>query len=226
MKTLLIMRHGEASDAASSDFERRLTKHGRASAKATGNELQQRKLLVDGVITSSAFRAVETTHAVLGALHFPLERVAYERILYEQSVDTMLDLLSVTDSLANTLYIVGHNPSVSELATKLSGTPLSFSPGKLVALTFAIEDWREVTRAKGVVAFVIEPSIHQAPLEGETLRAANNFGKEIRTKLESLPLEDQLFSNPAARKAMGRFYQKLGRMAARRYAKLARKHQQ
>ena len=62
---LIIMRHGEASWASSSDFERPLTDEGRREVMATAKQLSN-KIQIDRVLASPYLRAQQTGQIVAG----------------------------------------------------------------------------------------------------------------------------------------------------------------
>ena len=61
MKTLLILRHGEAEQGIPNhDFERSLKKSGEQEAQAAGAEVRRRGIPLDLIISSAALRAQQT----------------------------------------------------------------------------------------------------------------------------------------------------------------------
>src|SRR5689334_7466246 len=72
MKTLLILRHGKSSwhDEKLADYERPLSPRGKESARLIGRLLKKKKLLPDGIVTSTAVRARKTAAKVAKEIDF------------------------------------------------------------------------------------------------------------------------------------------------------------
>jgi phosphohistidine phosphatase len=113
-RRLLLVRHAKAA-AGPVDADRPLTERGARQAAALGAWLAQAGLVPDRVVVSPARRAVETwkrAGASLGEGHQP---VVDERI-YDNTVEALLAAIRETPEGVRTLAVVGHNPSVGELA--------------------------------------------------------------------------------------------------------------
>lgn len=58
----------------------------------------------------------------------------------------------------NTIFVVGHNPQVTEFAKMMTGGAVSKIPALgVVAINFDIEGWNELQEAEGKVDFFIYP---------------------------------------------------------------------
>ncbi len=121
MKHLVIIRHSDAesSSYSSSDFDRKLTDIGREKARLQAKRLKDMNILPDLIITSSAKRALDTTDIIVDVLseNCPIQK---SPLLYEDySTNDFLDLISEISETNNIVYIVGHNPSLSVMASRL-----------------------------------------------------------------------------------------------------------
>ena len=116
-RRLLLIRHTQAGEAPT-DVDRPLTEKGARAAAAIGSWLQQTGVLPDQVILSPARRAVETWDWALAALPPGLQPVVDERI-YTNTVEAVLEAIRESPHEVRTLVVVGHNPSIGELATLL-----------------------------------------------------------------------------------------------------------
>lgn len=117
-RRLVLVRHGQAEQFASDDHSRELTGRGRRSAAASGQWLVSQGLAPDTALVSTATRTRQTwaeIAQVLGAAPEP----AYERALYAADSYEVLDVLRLTPAESQTVLVVGHNPSVSQLGYTL-----------------------------------------------------------------------------------------------------------
>lgn len=132
MRTLVLLRHAKAEHPdVGSDFARRLTTRGAEDAVAAGAWLAATQIHPDLVFCSPAARTRETWTGVARALTDSPE-VRYEQSLYEAGRTEVFDLLRTVPSTVQTVLLIGHNPTVSEVSLLL--IPDSEWDGKQIAL--------------------------------------------------------------------------------------------
>ena len=122
MARITLIRHGKAEMPRidGNDFERGLIQRGIQNAEAVGKSMQAHKLLPDLVLVSPARRTRQTFE--LMSAHWPNQpRVVYEEKLYEVSADTLLRLIFEHGRDAESVAVVGHNPSLVVLLTHFVG---------------------------------------------------------------------------------------------------------
>jgi phosphohistidine phosphatase len=117
-RQLLLIRHAKAERHGEVDIERRLAKRGRADAAAIGRWLTEHGLIPDRIVVSPATRARETWQLAADAAGVTAKPVVDERI-YRNTVDDLLQAVAQTPRGVRTLAIVGHNPSMEDLAVAL-----------------------------------------------------------------------------------------------------------
>jgi phosphohistidine phosphatase len=118
-RTLVILRHAKADRPSGvADVDRPLTDRGHADAAAVGAWLASRGYAPDVVLCSPARRTRQTWHGVALALTGAPE-VRYEPDLYAGGVHAVLSLIAGVPESAGTVLVVGHNPTVSLLSTRL-----------------------------------------------------------------------------------------------------------
>jgi len=116
-RRLLLIRHAQATDA-SPDRQRPLTHHGERAARAVGAWLRDAGLAPDLVLVSVALRAQQTWAAASEALGSGRATDVDERI-YDNTVEALLGVLADVPDDVQTVAVVGHNPSIGELAYAL-----------------------------------------------------------------------------------------------------------
>jgi phosphohistidine phosphatase len=110
---LILWRHAEAEDVASSDLARQLTARGRKQAQASAKWLRAR-LPDDAVILASpATRTVQTAESLTDQY-----RVVRE-IAPDASATDILTAAGWPDGIAPTVVVVGHQPTLGHVAARL-----------------------------------------------------------------------------------------------------------
>ncbi|MGZ4613446.1 MAG: SixA phosphatase family protein, partial [Kineosporiaceae bacterium] len=109
-RRLLLVRHAKAAHGPV-DAERPLTERGRARAAAIGHWLAQSGRVPDRVLVSPARRAVQTWEGAGAALGADPQPVLDPRI-YDNTVEALLAAVRETPQEAQTVAVVGHNPSI------------------------------------------------------------------------------------------------------------------
>jgi phosphohistidine phosphatase len=130
-RTLVILRHAKAARPAGvADLDRPLTERGHADAAAAGAWLVSRGYAPDLVLCSPAKRTRQTWHGVALALTGSrAPEVRYERVLYDDGVEQIINLLRKLPDEVGTVLLIGHNPSVSILSAALDRTAARDSDG-------------------------------------------------------------------------------------------------
>lgn len=116
-RVLLLVRHAQAADGAV-DADRPLTDSGELRAAAIGTWLARTGLLPDLVLVSPARRAAQTWERAAASLP-PDLRSAVDARIYENTVEGLLALVRETPEDVHTVAVIGHNPSIGELARAL-----------------------------------------------------------------------------------------------------------
>ena len=156
MIRLLLLRHAKAVGPSANDFARALAPQGRDEAVAMANYLKTELLLPDLVLASDAARTRETANLAISALD--KTPVQYEHAIYMGDTDVVLDLLHQTAESVKTLLIVGHNPTLHNLALELTGYGDRYAAQRmssdfptccLAVLDFDVENWTQVAARSG-----------------------------------------------------------------------------
>ncbi|WP_448608300.1 SixA phosphatase family protein [Geodermatophilus sp. URMC 60] len=113
-RRLLLIRHARAAGGPV-DLERPLTAEGVQQAAALGAWLEQAGLVPDRVLVSPARRAVQTWEQVGAALSSAVQPIGDARI-GENTVEALLAAVRETPEDVLSVAVVGHNPSIGELA--------------------------------------------------------------------------------------------------------------
>ena len=142
MKTLLIMRHAKSSwnFPELSDYDRPLNKRGNRDAPRMGKHLHQDGLVPDRILTSSAKRARKTASKVAKALGYT-GKVKELDALYDTVLGAYFKTLQVLSDKYQCVMVVGHNPTMEQLVSHLTGHITQMPTAALVHIELPIESW-------------------------------------------------------------------------------------
>ena len=161
MKTLRLLRHAKSSwDAMGlSDRERGLNKRGKRDAPRMGAALA-RRIAPMAIAVSPARRAQLTLgglcdgwSALADFSHITVED------LYTFSAEGVLEWLRGQDDAQQTLFIIGHNPALTDLANTLADGegPANLPTAGFLELSLQIDRWRDVRQVSAVIEFSLFP---------------------------------------------------------------------
>ncbi len=160
MKKLYIIRHAKSSwkDSSLDDFDRGLSKRGKKDIKLMAKWLKEKGCYPDIIISSPAKRAKKTSKKIVKILGIDKKMLKYDRRIYEASREDLLRVLKDCDNSYENLFLVGHNPSLNELAEFLSNSVIFNIPTSgIFCIGFDIKKWSEIDRVKGKVIFFEYP---------------------------------------------------------------------
>jgi phosphohistidine phosphatase len=122
---LTLLRHGQAHaiDSCPEDFERTLTRRGAVEAQEMASRLVHRSLIPDLILVSPAERAWATASLVAGVCELDGKQLQCARELYLATLETTWQLVTRRDWRLGHVLICGHNPGLSELASRLGPKP-------------------------------------------------------------------------------------------------------
>jgi phosphohistidine phosphatase len=169
---LMLLRHAKASRSRSRDRDRKLTNRGSRDSAAIGKYLARHALTPDLVVVSPTRRTRQTWKRVAAAFDAPTQ-VRYDERLYSTSLDTILDVLKETSADVRTLMVIGHNPSLQELAVCVIGAGKiaarnrlkeKFPTAALAVVGFSVKNWSQVRPHSGrLERFITARQAHSAP---------------------------------------------------------------
>lgn len=164
MKRLVLIRHAKSSwsDGAASDFDRGLNRRGKRDGPFMAEKLAQRldeKLPgVKSIVASPAKRARKTAQFMARAMGYDTEAIRYDNAAYCFTAGGIIDVLQRIDDGYDTVFFVGHNHGITELAERLCGEPLNNIPTSgIVAIDCSIERWNDLKAARGTMVFFDYP---------------------------------------------------------------------
>jgi phosphohistidine phosphatase len=161
MKRLIFVRHARAEDQASgvTDFERSLTAKGKVTARQMAKRFRQKEPDPGLMITSPAFRALETAYIFAAEMGIKYKDVRIESSIYFKSgLKILYEILESAGDDTDTITLFGHNPSFTEIPDRLSKTGCEFlTKTSIVCISFPIKTWSELKTDSGKQEYFLKP---------------------------------------------------------------------
>ncbi|MBD3844044.1 MAG: histidine phosphatase family protein [Campylobacterales bacterium] len=145
MKTIYLIRHAKSdwSDAALDDINRGLNKRGKKSIPIMAKVLKEKKIKPDIIISSPAKRTKLTINRLLKELGYKT-KIKYTDELYLADPNTILSVVKEINDKYDSVFIIGHNPGLSEFANLMSDADIKNIPTLgIVAIKCKIKNWIE-----------------------------------------------------------------------------------
>lgn len=160
MKNLILIRHAKSSwrDPDLQDIERPLNQRGKRDAPSMGRLLKERGLTPDLIVSSPARRACHTARKIAAETGYPKAAIRISEAVYMRGVDALVSLLCSLDDDSQRVYLIGHNPDLTDLANRLSNTYIDEMPTCAVAsIDFPFDSWTRVGQEKGKLVLFERP---------------------------------------------------------------------
>jgi phosphohistidine phosphatase len=124
-RRLTLLRHGKAQsiDACVEDFERALTRRGNIEAREMAMRIVYRDLIPDLILVSPSERTWATAEIVADACELDAKQVQCARELYRANPETTWRLLAKRAATLSHIMICGHNPGLSQIASRFGPKP-------------------------------------------------------------------------------------------------------
>ncbi|MCB1709347.1 MAG: histidine phosphatase family protein [Halioglobus sp.] len=161
MKTLHLLRHAKSSwdNPRQPDRERGLNNRGKRDAPRMGEALAQRMAPM-AVDASPARRAQLTLDGVCDG--WPaLAEMDHRTVedLYTFSAEDLFEWLRGRDDEQSAVFIIGHNPALTDLANALAGDDglANLPTAGYLELSLQIDRWRDIRQGCALIEFSLFP---------------------------------------------------------------------
>lgn len=163
MKRLYLIRHAKSSwsDPGLPDFERGLNKRGKRDAPFMGKRLANHGIRPDLILASPAKRAKKTAGIIAKAIGYSKKKIIYHEEIYSHSVKGVLQLIRAESDQTSFLFLVGHNPVITDLAELLTSHRIMNVPTSgIVAVILSVDRWEDTVPGMGELEFFDYPKKH------------------------------------------------------------------
>lgn len=150
---LTLVRHARAlpADGRTIDFDRPLDRRGLAEAAEMARRCRELGHIPDQLVASPALRAAQTADCFARALELPAAAVSLEPRCYLAEAPQLLDIARAAPTACRHLFLVGHNPGLSDLARRLASqdAPSVLETAGLFTLRVDVSDWVSLVDGAG-----------------------------------------------------------------------------
>jgi len=145
MKKLYIIRHAKSSwsDEKLDDFERPLNKRGKENAPMMGERLKEKGIMPDIIISSPAKRAKTTAEIIAKEIGYK-KKILFDENIYEASIDELRKILIAIDDKNSAAFLVGHNPSLNDLANYYVHHEENIPTCGIIEIGFECDTWSDI----------------------------------------------------------------------------------
>ncbi|MCR8678394.1 MULTISPECIES: SixA phosphatase family protein [Campylobacter] len=151
MKIIYFIRHAKAKKIAATDFDRPLNSKGKKAAKLMAGRLKSKKILPELIISSPAKRTAKTAKIIAKNINFN-GKIKFEKSLYEANTQDYLKLIWQIDNSLNSVFIIGHNDTLTQICEILSDSHIGNIPtGGVFGIEFDVKEFKEIGARVGRV---------------------------------------------------------------------------
>ncbi len=152
MKNLILVRHAKSSwEHNVIDHDRPLNERGFKDAGLVSNDLKNRSLGIDLVLSSDAMRAKTTANIFISNMGVNPEIVHLNHDLYDFSGTNLTEVIKTCDNSDNKLMIFGHNHAITAFVNTYGSSYIDNVPTSgVVAIEFDIDNWKNLNKGKTI----------------------------------------------------------------------------
>lgn len=123
MKQIYLIRHAKSSWSQPdlNDYDRPLNKRGKKNRTVIAKRLLARGIIPQRIVSSPAVRARKTARHMAKGTGFRKKNIVYDEGLYFAGFTYFLENIEKHLKDIDILFMVGHNPTVTDLAEYLTG---------------------------------------------------------------------------------------------------------
>lgn len=160
-RRLIFIRHAKAENQVPeiTDFERSLTTKGKRNSKLMARILKSKEKDPGTVITSPAFRAIETAIIFCREFDISPERMVIMSELYSGlEEERFIPLIAGQDDDVHTVTIFGHNSLITEMAAFFAADEPKVLPKTgIFCVSFNAARWSEIKPGSGKTECFLVP---------------------------------------------------------------------
>jgi len=158
MKTLYIMRHPhkETIEQAQDDFDIKLSKKGVEDAQEMAERLYSLGIVPDLIVASPANRTRETAEIVSRVFDYR-KNIMYNEVLFEAFVNEIYETITYTFDTVDSMFLIGHNPSLTALTITLDVYKEEIKPGEVLRIDFDTDSWINVCKENAKFIWIEKP---------------------------------------------------------------------
>ncbi len=151
-KKLFLIRHGRTAERAvdMKDIDRPLTLEGIQNASKMGRFFLLNNMSPDSIMCSTAIRAKTTAELMAEQMNYDTSKIYVNDKIYEASARTLLQIVNSIKEEFGTVFLIGHNPSISFLSEYITGEEIGdVTSCGVIKIKFKDKSWAEIDSGNG-----------------------------------------------------------------------------
>lgn len=163
MKKIYLIRHAKSSweDSTMDDSLRPLNSRGKRDVLFMGERLKKFNVLPNVIYASPAVRAAKTAKELAKIIDYDKKKIIFADELYDSSYEAYLSLIHKTNDKHKSIFIVAHNPEITEVGERLSGAILTTIPTcAILCIEFDVMGFKDIDENGGKILFFDYPKKH------------------------------------------------------------------
>ncbi len=138
-----------------------------------------RDIKPDLILSSLALRAQLTADKIAKKVDYR-GKIHYMNELYMVRPEKVLDILSLQENQYDSIFLIGHNPELTELSNSLIKENLSKLPTLgVIGIALDIDNWSDIRDSIGEIDIFIYPKQFRYYMPREIKRTLKNIEDEI-----------------------------------------------
>lgn len=154
MKRIYIIRHAKSSwdYPELNDMVRPLSERGKADVQKIGKYLSEHQIFPDCIICSPATRALHTCIEIANYTKYSIDKIDIQANIYFENCKSIKKYINKINNQNNTIFIFGHEPTLSALIQLLSEVEVEKFPTCAVfGIEFDTDDWKKIEKGKSSI---------------------------------------------------------------------------
>jgi phosphohistidine phosphatase len=148
-RILTLIRHAKAVKDVTPDIERPINEVGKKEIEELKDKLLKNKIKADMIISSPSKRTTQTAEPIAKKLGTELADIVYDKTIYLGYLHDLLKIIEAVPDSVTSLVIVGHNPSLTELARFMSKQhDYELGTSDFISMELKLKSWSDIEKAQ------------------------------------------------------------------------------
>ena len=157
MKRLYILRNAHAAVGAI-DRERELDERGIAEIESIAQQMIEKGMRPNVVLTSGARRSVDAAKRIREIFGLLVNVIDIREELYNADFQKLMEILQGLPDDKNSVMLIGHSLGVSEFLSSITNTKYDQLPtGSLVMVELRLRHWKDLESNTGKEILCLQP---------------------------------------------------------------------
>ncbi len=158
-KYLYLLRHAKAEKGwpGLDDIDRPLHPVGVDEAHRIATMFGAVTPAIDLILSSPSVRTFSTALAFSKTIGYNSDHISLDNRIYDADLKTLMRVISELPNQADSVLVVGHNPSMTQLADYFHGDIVHMSTSSLIGFSLQVDEWMHFDIANAQVVCRFEP---------------------------------------------------------------------